>query len=76
MNLTVYCTVSFTCKIYFLNSTYFILVNLRVTNVRVSFAVEYIRYMYKLNERLFDIVSERRVRWVSIIADLAITELN
>ena len=39
--LTVYYKVSFTCNMYFLNSTYFILLTLRVTNFRASFAVEY-----------------------------------
>ena len=34
-------TVSFTCNIYFLNPTYFTFSQLRVTNFRVSFAVEY-----------------------------------
>ena len=40
VKLTVYYTVSFTCNIYFLNSTNLYLINLRVTNFRVSFAVE------------------------------------
>ena len=44
VKLTVYFTVSFTCNIYFLNSTYFILISSRVTTFRVSFAVEYILF--------------------------------
>ena len=43
VKLAVKYTVSFTRNIYFLNSTYFILINLRVTNFHVSCAVEYIK---------------------------------
>ena len=42
VKLTVYHTVSFTCNIYFLNSTYFIFNQFKITNFRVSFAVGYI----------------------------------
>ena len=42
VNLTVYYTVSFTCNVHFLNSTYFIFNQFKSNNFRVSFAAGYI----------------------------------
>ena len=42
LNSTVYYTVSFTCNMYFLNSTYFIFNQFMCKIFRVSFAVDYI----------------------------------
>ena len=50
VKLTVYYTVSFTCNIHFLTSTYFILINLRVTSFRFSFAAGYIK-LCKMHKR-------------------------
>ena len=41
VKLTVFYTVSFTCNIYFMNLTYFISINLKVTSFRVTFAAGY-----------------------------------
>ena len=41
VKLIVYYTVSFTCNIQFLNSTYFVFINLRAIAFSVSFAVGY-----------------------------------
>ena len=45
VKLTVYYTISFTCNMQFLNSTYFILNQFKSKNFRVSFAVEYILFL-------------------------------
>ena len=42
VKLTIYYTVSFTCNVHFLNSAYFISINLKVTSFRVYFAAGYI----------------------------------
>ena len=46
VKLIVYCTVSFTCNIHFLNSTCFIFNQFKRPHFGVSFAVEYIIYRY------------------------------
>ena len=45
VKLTVYYTVSFTCNIHFLNSTYFIFNQFKINKFGVSFAAGYI-YQY------------------------------
>ena len=62
---TIYYTVTFTCNIYFLNSTYFILINLREQNFRVSFAVEYI--CANVTKGLFMRIFYFLVLWGSLI---------
>ena len=48
VKLTVYYTVSLTCNIYFLNSTYFIfLIHLKLISFRVTFAAGYIFNTYQ-----------------------------
>ena len=53
------------CNIYFLNSTYFILINLREQYFRVSFAVEYI--CANVTKGLFMRIFYFLVLWGSLI---------